>query len=146
MQIFALSVDMILMLEPENYDYKIDFITGTSLDYMYNLSNRLLGVNPYRRFDFSLFAGPMLQLGGMLAGNIEPNWGVNGGGQLAWHANNFVDFFAEPRVTYLVEDKYYSRSACLGCYQRHYLRSRDSSEQLHRRNGYRRCFDTQKVA
>ena len=84
-----------------------------SLDYLHNMTNVFLGVNPYRRFDFSLFAGPMLQVGGMLAGNIEPNWGVNGGGQLAWHANNFVDFFAEPRVTYLAEDKYYSRFEAL---------------------------------
>lgn len=89
------------------------WIPEVSLDYIDNVTNRVLGVNPYRRFDFSLYAGPLAQLESLRHGGLDVNFGVNGGGQLAWHINNFVDFITEPRVTYMFENKYYTRFEAL---------------------------------
>ena len=90
------------------------WFTEFSLDYLYNITNSLLGVNPYRRFDFSLYAGPLAQVSGLRSGNFDAALGVNGGGQLAWHINNYVDFIVEPRVTCFQDNKYYSRYEALG--------------------------------
>jgi len=86
-----------------------EWVPEVSLDYVHNLTNYFLGVNPYRRWDFSLFAGPMAQIGGFNSGNFNVNWGVNGGSNVSWHANNFMDIFVEPRLSYLMNDEYYTR-------------------------------------
>lgn len=82
-----------------------------SFDYMYSLSNAMLGMNPYRRFDFQLFAGPALLMSGILEGDFESNYGLNAGAQLAWHMNNQFDWFLEPRYThfYRTGEDYVSR-------------------------------------
>ena len=91
-----------------------EWIPEVSLDYMHNMTNHLLGVNPYRRWDFSLFAGPMAQIAGLNTGNLNPHWGITGGSDVSWHVNNFVDVFVEPRLSYLFNDDYYSRFEALG--------------------------------
>jgi|GEM_PF-2057838 hypothetical protein len=88
---------------------RLQWIPDISLDYIHNITNHLLGINPYRRFDFSLYAGPIAQINGLVSGDIDPHWGVNGGAQVAWHMNNFVDFIIEPRVTYQFDEENYSR-------------------------------------
>jgi len=86
-----------------------EWIPELSLDYVHNLTNHFLGVNPYRRWDFSLFAGPAAQFSGVHSGNIMAHWGVNGGSDVTWHVNNFVDVFLEPRLSYVMNDEYYTR-------------------------------------
>ncbi len=86
-----------------------EWVPEVSLDYVHNLTNYFLGVNPYRRFDFSLFAGPLAQISGFNSGNFNANWGINGGSEVTWHANNFMDVFVEPRLSYVMNDEYYTR-------------------------------------
>lgn len=85
------------------------WVPQVSLDYVHNLTNHFLGVNPYRRFDFSLFAGPMVQVSGFNSGSFNANFGINGGSDVTWHANNFIDVFVEPRLSYVMNDEYYTR-------------------------------------
>lgn len=85
------------------------WIPEASLDYIHNVTNHFLGINPYRRFDMSLYAGPMVEVAGVLKGVPAASFAVNGGAQVAWHANNFVDIFVEPRVNYFIKEDYYSR-------------------------------------
>lgn len=93
---------------PSNKE-RIQWIPEVSLDYLHNMTNHLLGINPYRRFDFSLYAGPSMLVSGLVSGNINTEFGLKAGSQVAWHANNFVDLFVEPGVTYLINEPIYSR-------------------------------------
>lgn len=90
-----------------------EWVPEVALDYVHNISNHFLGVNPYRRWDMSLFAGPMAQIGGFNSGNFNAHWGINGGSDVTWHANNFMDFFIEPRLSYVMNDDYYTRFEAL---------------------------------
>lgn len=89
------------------------WIPEASVDYIHNVTNHLLGINPYRRFDVSLFAGPMVEFAGNAENAPDFAFGVNGGAQVAWHANSFIDLFLEPRVNYFINEDYYSRFAGL---------------------------------
>lgn len=79
---------------------KRHYIPEVSLDYMHNISNQIMGVNPYRRFDLNLFAGPVAYIAGLRTLDLDFDWGFNAGAQLAWHINNCWDLFGEPRIVF----------------------------------------------
>lgn len=92
---------------------KVRWMQEASVEYVHNLTNTFLGVNPYRRWDINLFAGPMAQVGSIDEKSYSVYAGVTGGGQLAWHVNNYIDVFAEPRLSYLFQEEYYARMSGL---------------------------------
>ncbi|MBQ0057154.1 MAG: hypothetical protein KBT20_05810 [Bacteroidales bacterium] len=98
-----------------NYTQTADlrrYTPEVSLEYMHNITNEVLGFNPYRRFDFSLFAGPLTAISGIRTSNWDMHWGFDAGAQLAWHINEYWDLFGEPRV--VLSHDYASRIEALG--------------------------------
>lgn len=93
----------------ETYE-RHSFIFELSGDYMFNVTNAILGANPYRRIDAIAFAGPTVRLLG-LTRNDESNskfgLGANAGGQLTYHINNQFDIFGEGRLDYMLTEKQY---------------------------------------
>lgn len=81
------------------------YIADAGFDYMFNLTNALMGENDYRRVDLELLAGPTVQVLGMSGGfkyltlsTPTNSWEL--GALLNYHINSSWDLYLEPRYEY----------------------------------------------
>lgn len=99
-----LHAGITLLRNAELRGSKHSFLNQVGLDYLFNVTNLWMGVDPTRHWDLRLLAGPVVQLYNL--GNLsklETGFGAEFGAQVAKKINSNWELFVEPRYQILDE-------------------------------------------